>query len=227
MPYKFKRLSQTKVNKIMSCFASDISATQATKLVGVNRNTINNWYNSFRIKIAEYQEFENGSFSGEVELDESYFGGLRKKTHAKDRRKRGRGTENKVPVFGIKKREDGKVYTQIIKNASKQELLPIIRRLVSKKNTTIYTDKWKSYDGLVLDGYKHRRINHSKQYSDRKGNHVNGIENFWSFSKRRLAKFNGVSRKTFYLHLKECEFRYNHKSDILKLLKVIIGGLLV
>ncbi|MDE2216364.1 MAG: IS1595 family transposase [Planctomycetota bacterium] len=212
---------------MLRCFASDISATQAAEIVGVNRNTINDWYNSFREKIAEYQEHENGSFHGEVELDESYFGGPRKKKHALDRRKRGRGAENKVPVFGIKKREDGKVYTQIIKNASKQELLPIIRRLVAKNNTTIYTDKWRSYDGLVLDGYKHKRINHSKTYSNRKGNHVNGIENFWSFSKRRLAKFNGVSRKTFYLHLKECEFRYNHKHDKLEILKRIINDLLV
>lgn len=183
---------------------------------------MNLWYGSFREKILAYQEHENGSFHGEVELDESYFGGPRKKNHAKDRRKRGRGAENKVPVFGIKKRDDGRVYTQIIKNASKQELLPIVRRLVSKDKTTIYTDKWKSYDGLVLDGYKHRRINHSKQYSNRRGTHVNGIENFWSFSKRRLAKFNGVSRKTFLLHLKECEFRYNHKRDMLTVLKRLL-----
>lgn len=227
MPYKFKRITQTKANKILKCFASDISATQTAKIVGVNRNTINDWFNMFREKILEYQEHENGSFHGEVELDESYFGGMRKKMHAKDRRKRGRGAENKIPVFGIKKRDDGRVYTQIIKNAGKQELLPIIRRLVAKNNTTIYTDKWNSYDGLVLDGYKHKRINHSKTYSNRKGTHVNGIENFWSFSKRRLAKFNGVSRKTFLLHLKECEFRYNHKYDILRLLEVITSSLLV
>ena len=125
---------------------------------------------------------------GEIELDESCFGGPRKKLHAKDRRKRGRGAENKVPVFGIKKREDGRVYTQIIKNASKQELLPIIRKLINKNKTTIYTDKWKSYDGLVLDGYKHKRINHSKAYSNRKGTHVNGIENFWSFAIKETCK---------------------------------------
>jgi transposase len=216
------RLGKSTIKKLVEYFVTDLSATQAGKLAKVNRNTANLWYNNFRERILEYQENENGSFHGEVELDESYFGGLRKKKHADDRRKRGRGAENKVPVFGIKKREDGRVYTQIIKNASKQEILPIIRRLVSKKATTIYTDKWKSYDGLVLDGYKHKRINHSKQYSNRKGTHVNGIENFWSFSKRRLAKFNGVSRKTFLLHLKECEFRYNHKHDMLKLLEEII-----
>ncbi|MFA6258495.1 MAG: IS1595 family transposase, partial [Candidatus Paceibacterota bacterium] len=40
----------------------------------------------------------------------------------------------------------------------------------------------------------------------------------------RLAKFNGVSRKTFLLHLKECELRYNFKNDILKILKEIINA---
>ncbi len=218
------RIGKSTIKKLIECFVADVSATQAGKLSKVNRNTANFWYGKFREKILEYQEQEFGQMSGEIELDESYFGGPRKKIHAKDRRKRGRGAENKVPVFGIKKREDGRVYTQIIKNASKQELLPIIRRLVQKDETTIYTDKWKSYDGLVLDGYKHKRINHSKTYSNRKGTHVNGIENFWSFSKRRLAKFNGVSRKTFLLHLKECEFRYNHKSDILRLLTEIISA---
>jgi transposase len=217
------RIKKSTINKLIKFFAEDINATKAATLIGVNRNTANLWYNHFREKILNYQEEVLGQMSGEIELDESYFGGPRKKLHAGDRRKRGRGAENKVPVFGIKKRDDGRVYTQIIKNASKQELMPIIRKLVATTGTTIYTDKWKSYDGLVLDGYKHRRINHSKQYSDRKGNHVNGIENFWSFSKRRLAKFNGVSRTTFLLHLKECEFRYNNKGDTLGVLVKIIS----
>ncbi len=216
------RLKKPTIKKLIECFVADVSATQAGELAKVNRNTANLWYRTFREKILIYQETILGQMSGEIKLDESYFGGPRKKKHADDRRKRGRGAENKVPVFGIKKREDGRVYTQIIKNASKQELLPIIKRLVAMSNTTIYTDKWKSYDGLVLDGYKHKRINHSKTYSNRKGTHVNRIENFWSFSKRRLAKFNGVSRKTFLLHLKECEFRYNHKDDMMSVLEEII-----
>jgi transposase len=115
--------------------------------------------------------------------------------------------EQSPPVFGVLKR-DSKVYTQIIKNASKQELWPIVRQIV-KKRSTIYTDKWKSYDSLVFDGYKHQRINYSKTYPNWRDTHVNGIENFWSFAKRRLAKFNGMSRGTFLLHLKEAEFRYN------------------
>jgi len=215
------RLSKQKRRKILECFAADLSATQAAQVLDVNRNTINLWYRNFREQILQHLESSPAQkLSGEIELDESYFGGPRKKHHAADRRKRGRGAENKVPVFGVLKR-DGKVYTQIIKNASKQELMPIVRQLV-RKQSTIYTDKWKAYDGLVFDGYKHKRINHSKTYSNRRGSHVNGIENFWSFAKRRLAKFNGVSRDTFLLHLKECEFRYNRKGAILKSLTEFI-----
>ena len=215
------RLTKQQRKKIFECFAADLSATQTAKLIGVNRNTANLWYQNFREQILEYTESSpTKKLSGEIELDESYFGGPRKKLHAKDRRKRGRGAENKVPVFGVLKR-DGKVYTQVIKNASKQELMPIVRQII-RKRSQIYTDKWKAYDGLVFDGYKHKRINHSKSYSNRKGTHVNGIENFWSFAKRRLAKFNGVSRETFLLHLKECEFRYNHKGAILESLQEFI-----
>lgn len=127
MSLKYRRLSKQKVNKILQCFCADLSATQTAKLVGVNRNTINTWYMQFRMELATFQEEHVHQSSGSFELDESYFGGLRKKLHAQDRRKRGRGAENKVPVFGIKKRDDGTVYTKIIENASKQMLFPIIR----------------------------------------------------------------------------------------------------
>lgn len=206
--------------KLLACFANDLSATQTAKVLDINRNTVNAWYRNFREQILAREERGFPKLSGEIELDESYFGDPRKKRHAGDRRKRGRGAENKVPVFGILKR-DSRVYTQIIKNASKQELLPIVRAIVRKKSK-VYTDRWSAYDGLVFDGYKHSRINHSKMYSDRKGGHVNGIENFWSFAKRRLAKFNGVTRSTFLLHLKECEFRYNHKGRVLEALRAFI-----
>lgn len=90
--------------------------------------------------------------------------------------------------------------------------------LIQKQDSIIYTDGFKTYDGLAIDGNKHKRSNHSKQYSDRKGNHINGIENFWKFAKHRLTKFHGLARKNFYLHLKESEIRYNKKHDMMKVL---------
>jgi transposase-like protein len=227
MPVKYRRLSKNKINKILRCFSADLSATQAAQITDVNRNTINVWYMTFRKALAEFQEEQVAQSSGSFELDESYFGGVKKKTHAAERRKRGRGAENKIPVFGIKKRDDGTVYTKIIENASRKTLFPIIQELIQQQDPTIYTDKFRTYDGLVFNGYKHKRINHSKRYSNRKGTHINGIENFWSFAKQRLAKFHGLSRKHFYYHLKESEFRYNKKHDMVKVLRSKLREILV
>jgi transposase len=208
-----KKISDYMLKKVLKCFCEDLTATQTAALTGVSRVTVNRYFKIFREKILAYQESINGPITGEVELDESYFG--RGHNH-----KRGRGTD-KIPVFGILKR-NGRVYTQIIKNAGKRELMPIVKRLV-EKGATVYTDTWKAYDGLVFDGYKHYRINHRNlEYSDRKGNHVNGIENFWSFSKRRLRKFNGIRRKDFLLHLKECEFRYNERGKMYDVLRTLL-----
>ena len=88
--------------------------------------------------------------------------------------------------------------------------MPIIQGKILE-GSTIHTDGWRAYDGLVLNGYDHYRVYHSKDEFVRGKSHVNGIESFWSFTKRRLAKFNGLSDKTFYLHLKESEFRWNNR----------------
>ena len=193
------------MKKLLRCFSEDLTATQSSGITGLNRNTVNRYYNLFRKKIAAYQESINKPLKGEIELDESYFG-------RKNKGQRGRGT-SKTPVFGILKR-NGRVYTQIIRNASPYEIRPIIKKFV-RKGSVVYTDGWMAYDGLVLNGYKHYRIDHSSfEYSNRKGGHINGIENFWSFAKRRLSRFNGIRRELFYIHLKECEFRYNERHNI-------------
>ena len=62
-------------------------------------------------------------------------------------------------------------------------------------------------------GYGHYRVNHGADEFVNKKSHINGIESFWSYAKRRLAKFNGIAQHTFYLHLKETEFRFNHRFD--------------
>jgi transposase-like protein len=154
--------------------------------------------------IAEYQRKEFRLLEGEVEVDESYFGPNRLKGHLGPRKK-GRAT-NKQPVFGIYER-GGRVYTEIIPDCRKKTLQKIIRGRVAP-SSVLHTDQWVGYDGLVDVGYdKHIRI--KKTAPLRKGRpHINGIEAFWSFTKRRLMKFNGV-KALFELHLKECEWRYN------------------
>ena len=128
---------------------------------------------------------------------------------ARVRGKRGRGAAGKTPVFGLLKR-DGKVYIEIVENCSRNSLLPIIQGKILE-GSTIHTDGWKAYDRLILNGYDHYRVYHSKNEFARGKCHVNGIESFWSFAKRRLAQFNGLAEQVFYLHLKECEFRFNNR----------------
>ena len=112
----------------------------------------------------------NKQFGGKIELDESYFGGVRKG-------KRGRGAAGKVAVFGILKR-GGKVYTQIVLDAKTDTLMPIIRNRI-KPDSVVYTDCWRSYNALDVSEFKHYRINHSKLFAQNQ-NHINCIENFWN-----------------------------------------------
>ena len=211
--FKYCKLSQYKIKKILYCFSQDLTAIQTANFLKLNRNTINRYYRLFREKILIASEAENG-FEGELELDESYFGGKHHKG------KRGRGSENKIPVFGILKR-NGKVYTQIIPDSSSETLLDIVQTKI-KPDSIVYTDSFRAYNKLSLKGYKHYRINHSVEFAKGK-NHINGIESFWGYCKMRLSKFYGLKKEEFLLHLKECEFRFNHrKQDLYKILLEVI-----
>jgi len=208
------KISNFKIEKIIDCFCLDFCANKTAELLNINRNTINHYFNLFRRAIYVRQMKIFQKLLGETEVDESYFGARRKRGF-RGKLKRGRGTM-KQPVFGILKR-NGRVYVEIIPNCKKTTLQSIIKGKINPKSK-IYSDKWRGYDGLVDVGFgKHYRVSHDNNEFSKKGTgiHINGIENFWSFTKRRLAKFNGV-KKNFDLHLKECEWLYGKKRDILK-----------
>ena len=212
---KYSKLSDYTIKKILRNFCVELTATQTAKLMNINRHTVDRYYQIFRERIAEYEESSIKQLSGNIEIDESYFGSR----HVGD--KRGRGAKWRIPVIGILKR-NGFVYATIIPDVSRKTLMPIIEKLVRKSQSNIYTDKWKSYDSLVLSGYKHYRINHSKEFVSNH-NHINGIESFWSYVKRKMRKHNGIPRHKFYLYLKESEFRFNHRNeDIYKILRKVV-----
>ena len=209
--YRCAKISERKTRQIIRYFALDLTADKTAELVAMTHQSVNRIFLKIRNRIAE--ECERASPFGvcEIEVDESYFGARRV------RGKRGRGAGNKTIVFGIYKR-NGCVFTEIVPNAAKKTLQNIIRGKVSL-DSVIHSDGWRGYNGLVDVGYsKHFRINHSDDVFAIGDVHINGIESFWSYAKRRLHKFNGVSPKTFYLHLKECEYRFNHRTENLQLL---------
>jgi transposase-like protein len=205
------RISRAKFRQILRLFALDLTAVQVAKLAQLNRNTVNRYLTLIRRAIAVHCDSQS-PFAGEVELDESYFGPKRV------RGKRGRGAGAKTIVFGIYKR-NGWVYTEIVPNCSRKTLYAIIKGKVAT-SSTIHTDRFRSYNGIVDLGYrKHYRIDHSRAEFALGPNHINGIEGFWGLAKVRLVKFRGLSKNTFYLHLKECEFRFNYRNqDLYKVL---------
>ena len=208
---KVGHISETKFREIVKLFSEDLSATQIANLTSLNRNTINRYLKLFRQRIVQICQIDS-PLSGEIEVDESYFGATRV------RGKRGRGARGKTIVFGLLKRE-GKVYTEIVPDVTKDTLQGIIRGKV-KLDSIIHSDGWRGYHGLVDVGYdKHFRVHHGENEFVRGNSHINGIESFWSYAKIRLVKFHGLDKKTFNLHLKECEFRFNNRGeDLCKLL---------
>ncbi len=203
--YSRSKISEAKFRQLIRYFAMDLTATDCAELTGLSVRSVNSIYQRIRRRLAQQCE-QVSPLGGELEADESYFGPRR------IRGLRGRGAGQKTVVFGLLKRGSN-VYTEIVPNASKAILQAIIRGKADVASV-IHTDRWRGYDGLVDVGFdKHFRVNHGQNEFARGNAHVNGIESFWSYAKRRLVQFNGVPRHTFYLHLKETEFRFNHRHD--------------
>ena len=172
-------------------------------------------------------------FSGTVEVDETYLGGQwrnKRKVIRDQGTKRGRGTK-KQPVFGILCR-DGTVWAEVVDDVEAATLQPLISQKVSP-GSIVCSDTWKAYTGIASKGYVHRLVNHGeRQYSDGKGNHINGLEGFWGYLKRKLASKGGIRREKLPLYLGEYVWRYNHRKDtdkikmkrILKLLEFEVSG---
>lgn len=194
------RLSKDKQGRLIEHFVSGSTARCAADLVGVNFKTAAYYFHRLREIIYQATEDET-PFHGEIEVDESYFGGHRKG-------RRGRGAAGKVPVFGLLKR-GGHVYARVIPDTKSKTLMKIIERRVVP-DSIVYTDSYRSYNVLDVSEFKHYRINHSKLFADGR-NHINGIENFWNQAKRHLRRYNGIPRQHFDLYLKECEWRFNYR----------------
>ena len=118
MYVKHCKLSRNKQLDLMKYFVAGSTARTAAKLTGIHRNTAVRFFHKLRSAGAHKQQERAAQFTGEIELDESCFGGVRKGKH-------GRGAAGKVAVFGILKR-GGNVYTQIILDAKTDTLMPVI-----------------------------------------------------------------------------------------------------
>lgn len=213
------RISAAKRTRLIKCFAMDLDATRAAVIAKVSRPCANRWYRDFRERVYRVRT-RAPRLTGEVEVDQAFFGGRGKKKDAALVRQLAGLTRKQLRAKAKKIKPEkqlevvcfyqrgGEVYTHTVGDSSIETMLPLMR-LVVEPGATIYTDKWPSFNPLTADGYKHYAINHSHEYRDRRGRHINGVDRFVSYAKVRLGPFFGIRRSTLPLHIRECEWRWN------------------
>lgn len=189
--------------RIVKLFELEISTRKIAKQLSMNYNAVYSAVNTIRMAILAHADDADILLGGEVEIDESYFGGRRKG-------KRGRGAAGKVPVFGILER-DGVASVQVVPNVRAETLLNLTVKKV-RRGSIVYTDRYQAYDSLMFCGYRHLAVDHQTRFSRGKV-YINGLEGFWSYAKERLMKHHGISPQKFPLYIKEMEFRYNHRNE--------------
>lgn len=188
---------------VFSAHKKGISSYQLGKDISVRQATA--WHMLHRIR-ESMRPKTNKYLRGTLEVDETYVGG---KGHGK----RGRGAENKTPVFGMAERQ-GEVRTMPIERVNSKTLKELIRKNISG-DSTIITDEWPAYYGLSKEFSKHEIVNHGKKEYVRSGLiHVNNIENFWSLLKRGIfGIYHHVSPEHLKRYCDEFQFRYNSRKD--------------
>ena len=204
------RISEKKFRQIIKFFSMDLTALQIASLTKVNRNTINNILKKIREKIAQHCDRETYFDKREFAQDKICVG-VKCIRGKKDREDKG-----KIIIFGVQK-DNGRTYIQVIKSF-KENTLSLVKEKLS------HTGDFKPYSGFADTAYKklYRFYKFSNDFIVETGikNHMNGIKNFLGIAKVRLSKFRGINKNTFYLHLKECEFRFNNRDK--NLYKVIL-----
>ncbi len=192
-----------------------ISSYELAKDIGITQKSA--WFMLHRIRLA-MQDGSIEKFSGRVEADETFIGGVARNMHADKKAKiltKGRGAIGKVAVMGLLERNSperaSRVKLRVVRNVRRPGLQKEIKNEVVE-GSEIYTDQLRSYTGLERD-YIHKVINHAECYA--KGHvHTNGLENFWSLLKRGI-KGTYVSVEPFHLfrYLDEQSFRFNERKD--------------
>ena len=187
---------------LFSVSKNGVSAKELERHLGVTYKTA--WRMAKQIR--KLMEDDTDTFTGTVEMDETYVGGRKKGQGV------GRGTKNKTPIFGIVER-GGSVKAVVAPSLTHKTVKPIIRDQVSIE-AVVNTDYFHLYKKLIPDmGYEHQRINHSAGQYGIGETHTNTIEGYWSQLKNSIrGTYHMVSPKYLQTYVNEFSFRYNYRA---------------
>lgn len=206
------RISESQKRKLLEYFVLGVPVYRLRFRTKVSDETIKKFFRAIR-KLLSLAEECHESFAGELECDETMFGGRKPG-------KRGWGASGKIIVLGILQR-NGKIRVFPIQGRDNKTIQNILKTH-TKPGSLYYTDDWHAYASLALRG---NHVVVSKEKGKPKGrDHINGIEGFWSYAKHWFYQYRGVPKKFFHFYLAEISFRFNHRHQdlfptILKMLK--------
>lgn len=198
---------------LMSATRCGISAKQIQRETGVTYKTAWRMFKQIRTLMSEDVSLEGEA----VEMDETYVGGKRRvgRGPGSGTGRKVTGPNAKVCVVGMVERTaPGRVVALIANDATKNTLHGIAKEYILP-DSIVYTDEWPSYHGLEkINGYQHRRVNHSAGVYVIGTTHTNTIEGFWSLVKRGIGGvYHSVSKKYLQTYLDEYSFRYNRRNS--------------
>lgn len=210
---KRSHLSEKKCREIIQLFSEDLTATQIANITGVSRVTINNYLKLIRTHIAKYAEDQHPrQYSG---------GGIRSLVSLNGANGQEVPKDSPADVFYGFYRYEANIFVDLLKNMDKAAVLELQRSRAPGMTGKPNEELLKYHAIADFDSWKLYRIDPGNMVNGK--NHVDDISVFWGSAKSRLLKFRGLNKNTLYLHVKECEFRYNYRNaDINSLLLNII-----
>jgi len=202
-----------KVAFLMYHSKKGMSAHQIHRMLGTGSYETA-WYMCHRIRVA-MRNSAKGQLFGEVEVDETFVGGLAKNRHV-GKRFKGGGTggtgSGKTPIVGAMER-GGRIVARVVNSVDGATLKGFVREVVSEKVSLLATDQWVGYRGLSPT-YPHQTVDHAKGQYVVGAVHTQNIEGFWSLLKRGvIGTYHKMSDAYMPLYVNEFEFRHNHRGD--------------
>lgn len=208
---------------IVEGFVEGKASVETAEEARVNRHTSDRLFRLLRAAIYRARSQEPIALGPEdiVEGDEVYItaglkghaGGqvLDRPPRRRGLKKRGRGTweNDKVPVFGLLRR-DGEVRLFVLRNVQTKTIRPIVKQMV-RQGARVYTDNYSIYHFLSREGYRHATVKHGAGEYARGEVHCNTLECTWSWLRQMVRTYRGISKVYLPLYVAQLEFFYNRR----------------